>query len=279
MSSLFKDKKIPSSPGVYFFKDRQDRILSIGKAVNLKNRLAAYRKAPDPKMAKMLETATDLDWQETGSEIEALILESRLIKKHRPPFNIMLRDDKQYFFVGITKEEFPRMFLTHQPTKSGKSSIRPLENSRATSRGSRVGRLADLPKTNFIGPFTEGASLKTTLKLLRKIFPYCACQQKHHRYCLNYHISNCLGFCCLKEPIFTPEQKTDYQKNIRAIKNILNGKKTSVLKDLKKEMKHLAKKHDFDQAIKLRNKSVQLQRVFENAKVIKQMNHELGIRL
>src|SRR3989344_5322125 len=98
LRQLSKNKS-PLSAGVYFFKDIQDRIqdriLYIGKAANLKKRLASYRKAADPRIKKMLETAIDLDWQETGSEIEALILESLRIQKNRPPLNIMLRDDKQ----------------------------------------------------------------------------------------------------------------------------------------------------------------------------------------
>lgn len=258
MSIVWSKQKIPSSAGVYFFKTRKDLMLYIGKAANLKKRLAFYQKTADSRIIKMLERAAKLDWQETNSEIEALILESQLIKKHRPTFNIMLRDDKQYFFVGITrstssgqaKEEFPRIFLTHQPLSP---------------------KTYDLEPSSFIGPFTEGASLKSTLKILRRIFPFCTCQQKHHRYCLNYHIGNCLGFCCLKNAEFTTEQKSNYLKNIRAIKNILNGKKTSVFKDLEKEMKKSAEKHEFEKAIKLRQKLDQLQRVFENAKVIKEL--------
>ena len=233
----------------------------------MKNRLASYRKVihtqgptlrvDNSRINKMLETATDLSWQETGSEIEALILESQLIKKHRPPFNIMLRDDKQYFFVGITKEEFPHIFLTHQPTKP-KLSTR------------KVGPCVWIT-AEFIGPFTEGASLKATLKLLKRIFPFCTCKQKHNRYCLNYHIGNCLGFCCLKNPKFTPEQKTDYKKNIKAVRDILSGKRTSVLKNLEKEMNTEGKRENFEKAIKLRNKLAQLQQVFENAKVIKEL--------
>jgi len=274
-----------TSPGVYFFRDIQDRILYVGKAANLKKRLNSYKKplihiqgealnVDKSRIIKMLETATGLDWQETGSKIEALILESQLIKKHRPPFNIMLRDDKQYFYVGTTRstrtssepqsnssgqaqEEFPRIFLTHQPTRTILSSSPATRNQKLD--------------TSYVGPFTEGSSLKSTLKLLRRIFPYCTCKQKHHRYCLNYHIGNCLGFCCLKDPKFTPEQKSDYKKNIKAIQDILDGKKISVLKSLGKEMKRLAQNHDFDKAIELRNKLAQLQQVFENAKVIKEL--------
>src|SRR3989344_3966488 len=110
---LKRPKIIPSFSGVYFFKDRRGRNMYIGKAANLKNRLSSYfRNTPrDPRLAKMLENAVKVDWQETPSEIEALILESQLIKKDRPAFNIVLRDDKQYFFVIFTKEDFPRIFL------------------------------------------------------------------------------------------------------------------------------------------------------------------------
>mgnify|MGYP001611952552 CR=1 FL=1 len=266
--------KSPLSAGVYFFKDRRGRVLYIGKAAKLKHRLSSYRRNIDPRIGQMLKTAVDLDWQETGSEIEALILESQLIKKHRPPFNIMLRDDKQYFFVGITKEKFPKIFLTHQPPGLSKSAIHPLENSRAKSRGSRVGSMADLPKVNYIGPFTEGSSLKSTLKLLKKVFPFCTCKQKHHRYCLNYHIGNCLGFCCLKNnsdrSVGAAEIK-HYQKNIKAVRDVLSEKRTSVLKNIEKEMNASAKKHNFEKAIELRGKIVQLQRVFENARIIKEL--------
>ena len=173
MSNVFwLSKKIPSAPGVYFFKDQKDRMLYIGKAANLKSRLGSYRKTPDSRIGKMLETAAVLDWKETGSEIEALILESQLIKKYRPPYNIMLRDSKQYFFVKITKEEFPRIFLTHQ-LNTAPGSVK--------------------------GPFTEGLTLKTTLKLLRRIIHFSTCKQKNNRHCLNYHLGNCLVFCCVKD--------------------------------------------------------------------------------
>ena len=285
-NGFIPNKKIPSYPGVYFFRDIQDRILYIGKASNLKNRLASYRKVihtqgptlrvDNSRINKMLETAIDLSWQETSSEIEALILESQLIKKHRPPFNIMLRDDKQYFFVGITKEEFPRVFLTHQPKLANNPTPSPRPGEPVPTvpplRGSPSATgFKDRLLANFTGPFTEGASLKSTLKLLKKIFLFCTCKQKHNRYCLNYHIGNCLGFCCLKSPKFTPEQKAGYKKNIKNVRDILNGKKISVLKNLEQEMDTEGKKENFEKAIELRNKLAQLQQVFENAKVIKEL--------
>ena len=252
---MFKlnNKKIPTGPGVYFFRDKQRRILYIGKAVNLRNRLKSYfAKQPDnPRIAKLLEEATSVDWQITDSEIEALISESQLIKKYRPPFNIMLRDDKQYFYVGFTNEQFPKIFLSHQ-----------IQNTKYK-----------ILNTKFILPFTDGSALKTTLRLLRRIFPYCTCKQKHNNYCLNYHIGKCGGICCLKQS--EPNSKTqilnfknEYKKNIWAIKDILSGKRTSLIKKLEKEMISLAKKEKFEEAAELRDKIEKLKKVFENAQIL-----------
>lgn len=256
-----KPKQIPSSPGVYFFKDRRGKNLYIGKAANLKNRLGSYfRNLPrDPRLTKMLEKSTRVDWQETPSEIEALILESQLIKKNRPAFNIALRDDKQYFYVIFTKEKFSRIYLTHQPH----SKYRHIDIS------------------SFVGPFTEGAALRTTLKLLRRVFPYCTCKQKHYRRCLNTHLGRCVEICCLKNqknPSLVYKShvasgydrvRMQYIKNIRSIKKILTGKKTSLIKQLKKEMGTAAKKEDFAEAIQLRDRIVKLEQVFENARIIR----------
>jgi len=199
-------ENIPASPGVYIFLDKNKKPLYVGKAVNLKNRVKSYftRSSGDSRVliSKMLGKISKIDFKETESEIEALILESQLIKKLKPRFNIVMRDDKQYFYVGITREDFPKIFLTHQMENHGKTKT---------------------TRYNFIGPFTDGKALKTTLKLLRRAFPYCTCKQKHHNPCLNYHIDNCLGFCCLKS--INKKQITDskkiYQKNIRAIRDIL----------------------------------------------------------
>lgn len=247
-------KVAPKTPGVYFFRDKSGRILYIGKAGNLANRLKSYfsSKTKDPRIEKMLDIAAKLDWQETGSEIEALILESQLIKKHRPPFNVMLRDDKEYFYVAITlagqaKELFPKIFVVHKKDPKNKVKI-----------------------ANLIGPFTDGGALRTTLKLLRRIFPYCTCKQPHNNYCLNYHIGNCPGFCCLKKET-TKDQVESYKKNIKSIKNILEGKRLSLAKKLEKEMTALAKKEEFIKAIALRNKLAELRWIFENAKVLKEL--------
>lgn len=291
-------KKIPQSAGIYFFKDKQEKILYIGKAANLRNRIRSYYnsrpKDPCPhtkrasatksldsnnahhgvgaRISKMLEVAKCIDWQETESEIEALILESRLIKKYHPLFNIMLRDDKQYFFVAFTKEKFPKILITHQPAKQQRIKL-----------------------SQTIGPFADGTALKQTLKLLRRIFPYCTCKQKHNNYCLNYHLSNCPGFCCLNPVRGRPakgvatatsgrpasngvkkeamaKQAAAYKKNITAIKEILSGKKKTLIKKFEKKLNVLAQKEDFEKAIELRDKIEKLKKVFENARTIQNLS-------
>lgn len=108
-------RKLPLSPGLYFFMGAENKLLYIGKASNLRSRLGHYLKTDNPRMKRMVVEAKRITTEKTGNDIEALILESRYIKKYDPPFNIMFRDDKQYFYVGFTVEQFPKLFLTHQP--------------------------------------------------------------------------------------------------------------------------------------------------------------------
>ncbi len=280
MSINLSEKHIPLSPGVYLFRDRHGRVLYIGKAANLKNRLNSYfnKNLGNPRLQKMLETTKGVDWQETDSEIEALILESQLIKKYRPPFNVMLRDDKQYFYIIFTKENFPRIFITHQPKGLPSEALAPGLRSRPSSpsevaeglRRTGSGRFGGIGKE---GPFTDGTALKITLKLLRRIFPYCTCKQKHNNYCLNYHIGNCSGFCCLKKEV-TAKQAAAYKKNIAAIKEILSGKKKSLIKKFEKEMNAIAGKGNLEKAIELRDKIEKLKNVFENIRIINEMERK-----
>ena len=231
--------KIPKKPGVYFFKNKKREILYIGKAADLRNRLRSYfsKSVKDARILSMLKNAAGVSWQKTDSEIEALILESQLIKKYRPVFNVLMRDDKQYFYVVFTKENFPKIFISHQQKD--------------------------------IGPFTNGAALKTTLRMLRRIFPYCTCKKPHNNYCLNYHIENCLGYCCLKDESGIKNYELGvYKENIRAIKDVLGGKRVSLAKQLEKEMKQAAKNGDFEGAIKARKQLASLNKIFKNAKII-----------
>ena len=237
-------KKLPAQPGIYFFTDGRNKSLYIGKALNLKNRIGQYLKTDDARLNKMLSEAKKINFIKTGSDIEALILESQYIKEHQPRFNIMMRDDKQYAFVGFTAEEYPKIFITHQPTKN----------------------------QNFIGPFTDVGALRITLRYLRRIFPYCTCVKPHNNFCLNYHIGKCLGVCCLKQSDAIPNFKFlifKYRQNINAIRDILSGKKNSLLKKLEKEMEQMAKNGNFKKAIEMRNRISKLKRIFKNAQIIR----------
>lgn len=260
MKMLKKPNKIPKTSGIYFFKDSRGKIIYIGKAANLKSRLLSYfdKQEKPLKVRQILDRATSVDWQETDSEIEALILESQLIKKSRPEFNILMRDDKQYFYVVITKEVFSKTIITHRPDFISKKIGLPVKT---------------LAKE---GPFTDGGALRTTLRLLRKVFPYCNCKQKHNNYCLNYHIGNCPGFCCLKprenDLRFTNKELRMYEENIKAIKSILSGKRKLLIKKLQKEMRAAAAKHDFKKAVEIRDQIAKLEKTFENARVINQMS-------
>ena len=236
-------KKAPSKPGIYFFLDKTGKILYIGKAVNLKLRLLSYAdtKTLGPAKEKMVKESTRVRWQEFESEAEALIEEAIAIKARRPLYNIVFRDDKQYFFVGFSKDRFPRIILTHQRIK----------------------------EFDLIGPFTDGGSLKSVLGSLKRIFPYCTCKEKHKRPCVRSQIGRCLEICCLKNPPEWDIREKIYKKNIRAIKNILRGRKQYVLKSLERKMKAFSKKQNFEEAEKKRDRFFALENVFRHAPIIK----------
>jgi excinuclease ABC subunit C len=265
---LKRPSRIPPQPGIYIFQSGK-KPLYIGKAGDIKKRLASYwRSTAPPKTQQLIREATSLSWQETASEIEALILEAKLIKQHRPKYNVLMRDDKNYFYVGITREEFPKIFVTHQPNRKG---IRNNES------GIRNGKIHNskfiIPYSRYIGPFTSGAALKTTLKLLRKIFPYCACAKPHTRPCLNAQIGRCLGFCCDKSQMQKSKIKNQnfgniYNHNIKNIVIILRGKKQKLLIALKKQMRETAQKQDYEKAAKLRDQIIGLESVFAHKKTL-----------
>ena len=260
--------KFPHWPGIYIFRDSLNKPLYIGKAFDLKKRISQYLKTENIRLKKMISSAKNVSFIKTDSEIEALVTESQYIKKYQPTFNIMLRDDKNFFYVGFTKNKWSKIFLSHQPHKKFKTQIL---NSKSNSNVLKL-KIKNLnfhsDSAEWVGPFTDGTALKTTLRYLRKIFPYCTCKKPHNNFCLNYHIGKCPGVCCLKNISIDIKIRQQYLKNIRAIKDILSGKKTSLLKGLEKEMVKLGKEEKFQEAIELRDKIEKIKRVFENARII-----------
>jgi excinuclease ABC subunit C len=244
MSKLsLKDKvnKLPDDPGVYFFLDKDDNILYIGKATSLKNRVRSYFDKDinikrGGKIQRMMILADNIKIKKTDSVLEALMLENILIKKHNPPYNTKEKDDKSYQIVVITKEDFPRVLTMR---------VREYEKRFLTSDDT-------LKDSEVFGPFTCGAQLREALKIIRKIFPFrdkCEIYNKEHnlKCCFNYSLGLCPGSCCGKI------SKEEYKKNIKYIKMIFSGKQKSIVQDLQKEMVSRADNQDFEQAAKIRN--------------------------
>jgi excinuclease ABC subunit C len=307
----------PLAPGVYFFKDQNGRLLYIGKAAHLRTRIRSHFQSGH-KDAAFYDKVAHIEWRETDSEIEALILEALLIKKHRPPYNVVLRDDKNYFFVGFTKETYPKVFTTHRPiadAQSQKSKVKsgkiedfiagapervragdgqnagkdsfPAPSVARSERSEREPRVEN-ERVNYnsklkthIGPFTSGRALRETLRLLQKVFPYCTCTQLHKRPCMRFHLERCLGICCIrpdrlenyKALFIGPNRavenvKREYRRNIKNLKEILQGRAPRLLKSLNREMAEASRKQDFERAAKIRDQAESFKWVLAHAHVL-----------
>jgi len=233
---------LPKATGVYALASPKT-ILYIGKAVNIENRVKNHFTQTNYKDNFFIQDITKIGYIKTDSDIDALLLESKLIKTKQPKYNVMWKDDKKYFFVAVTKEQFPRIFLTHQPILSK----RDLGTSKPHSE-----------KAEYIGPFVEGKAIKKVLRLLRRIFPYYTAKKHGVLLCQYCHLNLCPG------P--TPDRKI-YKANIHNFVAILKGKKTSVLKQLKKDMEVAAKNQDFEKASVLRDQFLSLKRIISHARL------------
>ena len=247
-----KIKQLPKTSGVYAFK-KGEEFLYIGKAANIKKRVKNHFSQPTFRDNLFLKNIKKVGYIKTDSEIEALILEAKLIKKHSPLFNILWKDDKKYFFVAQTKEEFPRIFITHQPKQKSKQKIR------------------------YVGPFVEGKALKETLKTLRRVFPYRSCVRLPKKPCLWYQLDRCPAPCLLKSrlgeqiPIAKTNLKKECQHNTRNIIKILEGKKQRVVKNLKKRMTSFSKKQDYKNAAKTKRQLEALGKILAHARVLQSL--------
>lgn len=270
-SEQFKKRmaKIPDGPGVYFFLDKCKKILYIGKATSLRDRLRSYF-APNigevrsKIIANMVAAASSIDWRETDSVLEALILEANLIKTHKPKANTDAKDDKSWNYVVITKEDFPRVLLVRgkellllrksNPSGVRKSSAEDLLSPRAVAlRSPLQGSFTSL---HTFGPFPHGLQLKEALKLVRKIFPYRdTCKVGVGRRCFNAQIGLCSGVCSGEI------SRQDYRNSIRHIQLLFEGKKIKLLKNLAREMREAARGEDFEEAKRLRGQISALQHI------------------
>jgi len=225
--------KLPDNPGVYFFRDSEDNILYIGKATSLADRVKSYFsndliKTRGLRLVGMVAAAHHVTFQETDSVLEALLLESKLIKDNNPPYNTKEKDDKSFTCVIITKEKFPRVLILR---------IRDFEK-----------RFTKKETLAVYGPFASLTQLKEAMKIIRKMFPYRdRCELNQSKMCFNAQIKLCPGVCV------GAITETEYKKNISNIKKFFEGKKTDIKKSLEKEMHNYAKKNLFEKAGQIRN--------------------------
>ena len=234
-------KLVPEQPGCYLYYDVTGEIIYVGKAKNLKRRVYSYfhKQHESPKTNILVSQIKKLEYIITDSEVEALILESHLIKKHKPKYNILLKDDKKYPYFLITDEDFPRIQVVR------KKNLNP-------------------DKGRFYGPYTDVGAMYATLEFLKKLFPLkqCKAPKFSNRPCLYYHIGKCLAPCQGK---VTPEE---YQKLIHQVELFLSGKQTELLKQIQEQMQKYAETEQFEKAAKMRDSYLDLQKTLERQKVV-----------
>ena len=235
-------KSLPAKPGVYLFKDKTGRVIYVGKAGNLRTRVSSYfhSGSQDVKTSALVSAISGLGHIETGSEVEALLLESRLIKDYRPKYNSDLKDDKSYPVIAISREPFPKVEITRDRNRD---SI-------------------------YVGPFVAAAELKHALPVLQRIFKFRTCslnispgRKRIRRPCLLYYIERCTAPCAGKIT------KTSYGEQIRHFKQFLRGAKKKLIARLSREMEEAARKLDFERAALLRDEIEAVTRVHELAQL------------
>lgn len=237
-------KKLPDRPGVYLMHDKNDSIIYVGKAVNLKNRVRQYFRASHNEGIRKDQMVTLIERFEyiiTDSELEALVLECNLIKEHRPKYNILLKDDKTYPYIKVTLgETYPRVLFSRQMKKD---------------------------KSQYFGPYTSAGAVKDTIELIQKLYQLRTCSRQlprdtgKDRPCLNYHIHQCRGPC---QGYISPE---DYRGQIKKALDFLNGNYKPILEELEQKMKAASEELDFEKAMEYRDLINSVRQVSEKQKV------------
>jgi len=239
-------KKIPSSPGVYFFYGKEKEILYIGKASNLKKRVASYfqKKYRLPKTEALISRIMDLDYITTSSSAEALIYEARLIKEKKPKYNIELKDDKSYPYLKLMlKEDFPRLLIARGKKPDG---------------------------ALYYGPYTNALLLRKALSVIRGIFLLRTCRTLPKRPCLKAHIKKC------SSPCDGTISKNDYRKIVEGLRLFLEGRRKALLKMLSARMHELSLKRDYEKAIEARDRMEALSAMWEGRKSPPPLNRDIS---
>ena len=239
---LEKVSHLPTTPGVYLWRDKYQRIIYVGKAINLRNRVRSYVQQDmnrSVKVTAMMRRAWDVETIQTKTEMEALILEATLIKEHHPKYNIMLRDDKTYPYVKITvQEDFPRLFMTRRLERDG---------------------------AKYFGPFTDVTAVHHVLRILRSYYPLRTCKSmKVERPCLQYHMHYCEGPCMNYVTV------ESYRKYIDDIVALFEGKQVQVIQEITAKMEQASEDLEFELAAKYRDDLLSIQKVQEKQRMVTQ---------
>jgi excinuclease ABC subunit C len=242
-----KVKQFPAAPGVYIMKDAQGVVLYVGKAKNLRNRAGHYftkAAADDPRTADLVPLIADIDYLPADSEVDALLLEARLVKDIRPRFNVDLKDDKTFPYLQIRiREDFPRVEFTRKPRRRG---------------------------VRLYGPFTSARSLRQAIRVLQRIFQFRTCsldidaddsRWRWFRPCLLHSIRQCTAPCNFRVT------KEEYRKQIRALRLVLEGKKNRLIREMEREMEEASKALQFEKAARLRDDIAALQKLGQRGDV------------
>ncbi len=235
-------RRAPELPGVYLFKDKRERVLYIGKAKNLRNRLKSYFTSTqnlDPRRLSMLKKAQSLSFIITHTELEALALEANLIKQHRPRYNILLRDDKNYPYLRLSiKDEWPTVEVVRRIKKDG---------------------------ALYFGPFIPASAVWDTLRFIRKHFHIRPCSynlERVDRPCIQYQMRRCPAPCAGRIT------RDEYMSNVREVEAFLRGKKEELIKDLEQRMLQLSEELRFEEAARIRDRLTAIRRAFDSQKVV-----------
>ena len=246
---------IPESPGSYQFKDKDGRVIYVGKASSLRQRLSNYFQDPrnlHPRTAQMVATATSVEWIEVRNEVEALMLEYSLIKQHRPRFNVRLRDDKSYPFLAVTlDEEFPRAMVVRGRKRKG---------------------------TRYFGPYAHAYAIRDTLDLLLRSFPVRTCSpgkfNEHHRLgrpCLLFHIEKCSG------PCVGEVQADAYRVLVDELCAFLDGDTDHIVRRLEQEMAAAADALEYEKAARVRDRLLAVRKAIEKQQMVADRNEDIDV--
>jgi excinuclease ABC subunit C len=236
-----KIKELPKTPGVYLFMDKRGRVLYVGKATSLRDRVRQYFSGNDSRgerIERLVRDSQDIVVEQTDSVLEALLLESVLIKKHQPKYNVEGKDDKSFSYFLITKEKFPRVLIL-----------------RGTDFDKKKYQEKIYKQGKVFGPYTSREQMRIALKIIRKIFPFHNRSEHSEKGCLSYQIGLCPG------PYDDAITVDEYKKNMRNISLFLSGRKKKLLKDLNRDMKKYAREEEFEKAEKIKKQIFALEHI------------------